>query len=88
MAFFEADLIGPKTKMIKYTYRRYTEDGATAFKEWIKVRDWTDVVSLTTTDDKAEQLGKILEEATEKFFPLTTTTRRESDPKSQGHATV
>ena len=68
-----------KKKWMKYSYRKYTEDGDAAFGEWIVGHNWAEISG--TPSDQAEALGRTLDSAMESFFPLITRRlRSDQDP--------
>ena len=77
--YIELKFLTVKPKTITYTYRRFTESGARDFMDWIRNKDWGDVMGASGSDDKAGKLTDSLNWAMDKFFPKTTTTKRETD---------
>ena len=64
---------------MKYSYRKYPEDGDAAFGQWIVNHEWGEVVG--NPSEKAEALGITLDRAMETFFPLITRRlRSDQDP--------
>ena len=57
-----------KFKGLKYLYRKYTEEGDTAFGEWIMNYPWNEVRG--SPSEMAEALGTTRDWAMSFFFPL------------------
>ena len=80
IAFAEADFISEKPRTITYSYRRFEESAAVGFLDWIKSMDWKELRDKPDTSSKADYLARELDGAMERFFPMKTTTKLESDP--------
>ena len=80
IAHWKAVFPSSSSKKITYTYRPYSEEGAAQFLLAVATQSWDSVLSNATVDGKTEAYQKILEKLTNLYFPLRTTTRRESDP--------
>ena len=61
----------------RYTYRHYTQDAEEAFKRWIVMYPWTELVG--DSNDMAEAYQKTITTAIETFFPLRTTSKKSTD---------
>ena len=66
-------------KLVKYTYRAYTDSGAEAFLQDLNTQSWERVYNAQGTDSKTEIFQEIIDALLEKNFCWKTTTRRESD---------
>lgn len=80
IAFARASFHKAPVKNITYTYKAYTETGATGFLQAIGIQDWSQVYLAESTSDKVEALQRALNKLMDDHFVTKTTTRRESDP--------
>ena len=80
MAFGKAIFPTNPTAKIKYSYRKYTDEGAAGFISAVASHDWTPVLSARGVDDKALAFQEALDRYMDVYFPWRTTTKRESDP--------
>ena len=80
ITYTKAEFRKPKVPTIAYSYRHYTEEGASKFEELISKQSWTDVFSAVGSSAKVESFQKILETLMSLCFVVKTTTRRSSDP--------
>ena len=80
IAFAKAEFEKKRSETITYTYRQYTEKGATAFLEDLAKADWDGVRSESSSQGKVNILQNKLASLTSKHFKMKTTTRRTSDP--------
>ena len=64
---------------MRYSYRKYTEEGDVEFGNWIINHDWSEV--RRDPSEMAEVLGNTLDRAMSVFFPLITRRlRSDQDP--------
>ena len=80
IAFARATFDKPESKSITYTYRHYTERGATDFLAELESTDWLPTLEAPTTEEKVARMQVVLDTLMSKHFKLKTTTRRISDP--------
>ena len=80
IAFFKSKFRIRQDKKVSYTYRHYTEQGATAFQQWIQTKNFESVYVEVDVNSKLEAFSAIMEEGMNSFFPYKTTVRREKDP--------
>ena len=80
VAWTEAVFKAPPQKVITYTYRAYTEQGAENFLRDLNTQSWQEVYDAPDSDRKTEIFQQIIESLLEKNFAWKTTTRKESDP--------
>ena len=80
IAFAAADFRQPKPKMISYSYKRFTELGATKFVQALSGYDWSSVYRAQTSSAKANLLQSAIDTLMDLCFETKTTTRRECDP--------
>ena len=80
MAYAKAEFTKPVPKIIKYTYRQYTEAGATTFLADLESTSWEGVMSELSSDKKLERLQCVLGRLMAKHFKLKTTVRKSTDP--------
>ena len=82
MAFFKASIRKQRTKRVSYTYRHYTDEGATKFLEWISHHDFADIMASDSlgVNKQVDSLLDCLERPMDLCFPLKTTWPREGDP--------
>ena len=69
-----------KFRWESYSYRRYTDQAADKFREWITWHDWDTVLSAESSDAKAEAYQETVTSAVERFFPLRKVKKRSTDP--------
>ena len=62
-------------KLITYSYRRYTEEDAERFKNWVVLHDWSGVLATEGPNCKARAYQRDINAAMDAFFPVRTTTR-------------
>ena len=55
---------------MKYSYRKYTDEGDAAFGQWILNYDWPEITG--DPSQMASALGRTLDWAMGAFFPLIT----------------
>ena len=68
------------SKIISYSYRAYTERGATSFLQALSAQDWSEVYNAGSTSNKVLKLQGILDKLMRENFEWKTPTRKESDP--------
>ena len=66
-------------KWERYSYRPFTKEGGVKFKEELLSADWQDVLSLSGSNQKADQLQVRLDSLMERYFPIKTVTRKDTD---------
>ena len=80
VVFLSANFRTERQKTVTYSYRHYTPAGARQFQAWIATAQWGSVYTTSTTSRKAAAFQSILDEGMDRFFPVKTNTKRESDP--------
>ena len=80
IAFARAEFERKRVKSITYTYRQYSELGATSFLEELGQVKWEGIKQARGSQSKVDKLQDILSGLMSKHFKLKTTTRRASDP--------
>ena len=63
-----------------YSYRHFNERSTEIFREWVVFHDWKEVLQAGTAEEKAEAYQKTVVGAVEKFYPLRTIRRKNTDP--------
>ena len=66
-------------KWIKYTYKKYSEEAANKFKQWVMLHDWEGVYSARTSSQKAKVYDDTCRWAMDHFFPDVTVKRKSTD---------
>ena len=66
-------------KWERYSFRPFTKKGEADFKEEILTVDWQDVLSMTSSNSKADRLQVRLDSMMDKHFPIKTVARKDSD---------
>ena len=80
VAYFRAALGKLKTfTWQKFTYRYYNEASEKAFKSWVVMHDWREVLEAVGSNNKANAYQKTITEALGRFFPLKTTRRKSNE---------
>ena len=80
IAWLKAQFRIVKPKTISFSYRVFTEKGATSFLADLSKTDWSSVYRAASSDDKVVQFQAILDSLMAKNFEWKTTTRRADDP--------
>ena len=80
IAYFSATFPIPVVRKVSYTYRHYTDTGATGFQAWIRNQDFADVFGADNVNSKLNLFLSRLEVGMNLFFPYKTTIKRASDP--------
>ena len=80
IVFFSAESTVNSEKTIEYSYRHYTQKGATDFKAWLADINWLPVFLARSSSAKVDAFEAILSEGMDLFFPWKKTVRRESEP--------
>ena len=80
IAWSTANFKAPPTKLVKYSYRAYTESGAEAFLQDLNCQKWDRVYQAPDTDRKTEIFQEIVDSLLNKHFKWKTTIRREDEP--------
>ena len=62
-----------------FSYRHYNDASVEAFKTWIVLHDWSEVLLARGSNDKANAYQSTVVAAIERFFPLKTTRRKTTD---------
>ena len=63
-----------------YSYRRYTDESVSKFRDWIVWFDWREVLEAADSDTKAEVYQRIVTDAVDEFFPLRKVKKKSTDP--------
>ena len=80
IAFFKTKFKVALEKKVTYTYRHFSEAGASSFQTWIAGYNFQSVYCAAGANSQLDAfLGSIMSKMDE-FFPEKTTTRRERDP--------
>ena len=80
MTFARASFPRTRAGNITFSYRPFSEAAAAAFVSAVSVHDWTGVLANADVESEVSAFQEVLDHYMDKFFPLKTTTRRESDP--------
>ena len=80
MAWARAEFQSIIPKKTTFTYRKYTERGASSFLSALSVQSWDAVYMATTTSEKVVKFQAILDDLMDKYFEMKTVERYESDP--------
>ena len=80
IAWARAEFPPLQKDVVRYSYRAFTEEGATSFLEAIHSQSWAEVYAQWTASDKVRVLQTILDKLLNDHFQLKTTVRRETDP--------
>ena len=80
IAWAESCFPSAPVKLVKYTYRAYTEQAAESFLQDLNSQTWERVYAAGDTDSKTEVFQSMVEELLEKNFKWKTTVRREDEP--------
>ena len=67
-------------KWEKYTYRHFNDDSVRRFREWVVMHGWEEVLLAVTSEEKALAYQGAVVGAVERFFPLRTVRRKDTDP--------
>ena len=68
-----------------YNYMYYNEDSEKAFGDWIQGFDWTEVLSESGSNNKANKYQGIVLDALGTLFPVITTRRKSTElPRING----
>ena len=62
-----------------YSYRHYDETAEEAFKPWIVMHDWREVIEQEGSNNKTNAYQATLQWAVDQFFPLKTTRKKSTD---------
>ena len=66
-------------KWIKHTYKKYSDETANKFKDWIVTHDWEGVFTSRSSTEKAKVYDDTCKWAMEHFFPDVTVKRKSTD---------
>lgn len=66
--------------MISYTYRHYTDEGATRFQQWAATADFSQMSEIEEVNGQLDHFMTKITAAMDLCFPTKTTRRRENDP--------
>ena len=80
IAYAKAELKRPKPPTINYSYRHFTEQGATQFWDLLASQSWDPVTSAVGTSAKVGKFQSILDSLIAVCFVMKTTTKRVTDP--------
>ena len=77
-----AKLAIPRKESFKwqsYKYRHFSAEGVQAFKEWVVLHPWDEVLTTPDSNSKAEAYQKTIVQAIERSFPLKTMRKKSTD---------
>ena len=80
IAYFRASFRSSLDKKVSYSYRHYTDAGATSFQEWISNHDFVQVYASQDVNEQLSFFLQALEKQMNVSFPYKTTVRRDRDP--------
>ena len=80
IAWLKAEFKVVKPKTISFSYRVFTEKGATSFLADLSTTDWSSVYRANSSDDKVIEFQAILDSLMAKNFEWKTTVRVADDP--------
>ena len=80
VAYMEAEFRKDKPKVVTYSYRKYTDEGAAKFMDLVARANWSEVYSAPDTTAKAAVFQSLMDTMMDKCFEWKTTTRNERDP--------
>ena len=70
-----------KFKWLSYSYRFFNDDSVDAFRKWVVMENWSEVIqTATASQEKALAYQRLLNRAIEACFPLVTMRRKSTDP--------
>ena len=79
VAYLEAEFRKEEDKVAKYSYRKYTDEGADNFADKLGEMNWNLVFNAGTTTEKADALQTVLDGLMDECFEIKTTVRKEND---------
>ena len=81
IAFAKANLERrDKYRWESYSYRHFNDSSVALFKDWVVWHDWEGVLLADTAEEKALAYQEAVVGAVERFFPLRTVRRKDTDP--------
>ena len=80
IAFARAEFVHDPPKTSSYTFRQYTERGASNFLAELTSQSWNSVYMKDDTSSKVVEFQAILDKLMDKHFQFRTITRKLSDP--------